>query len=81
MTIFQCLSIEKVIDLFLAVLIEWKIILVSKFRPVLMEVAEVLTCLIFPMQYQGMEEPALAPPNQRICQIASCNVCECADTL
>ena len=53
MTLFQCLSIDNVLTLFSALMVERRILLVSDKRPVLFEVAEVLTCITFPFQYQG----------------------------
>merc|ERR1712137_922814 len=59
MTLFQCLSTDKVIELFTSFVTEQKIILVSRFSPVLVEVAETLCTLIFPMEYQGVYMPVL----------------------
>eukprot|EP01083_Nonionella_stella_P232908 821102_1 len=59
LTLFRCLSIDNVLRLFAAVLMEQKILFMSRLRSVLMEASEVLLNLLFPLHYQGVYMPLL----------------------
>lgn len=51
--LFLCLSTDNVVSLFFCLLFEFKVVMFSRFAPLLTEVAEVLQSLLFPLEYQG----------------------------
>ena len=58
-TLFECLDLNNVIALVVAVLTEQQIILCSSHWSALVDVAETVCALIFPFQWQGVYMPVL----------------------
>merc|ERR1712154_601183 len=54
LNMFKCLSVGNVLTLFKALLQEQKTVLISSHLHLLLEVAETITMLLFPLQLQGV---------------------------